>query len=36
MSAGVAPKNGLPRFDPVELTMLVVGVAALAVIAVVL
>jgi hypothetical protein len=36
MSARVGPKNGLPRFDPVELTMLVVGVAALTVIAVVL
>jgi hypothetical protein len=36
MSAGVAPKDGLPRFDPVELTMLLVGVAALTLIAVVL
>jgi hypothetical protein len=36
MSAGVAPKNGLPRYDPVELSMLLLGVAALTLIAVVL
>jgi hypothetical protein len=36
MSAGVAPKNGLPRFDPVEVSMLLLGVAALTLIAVVL
>jgi hypothetical protein len=36
MSAGVAPKDGLPRFDPVELTMLLLGVAALTLIAVML
>jgi hypothetical protein len=36
MSAGVAPKDGLPRFDPVEVTMLLLGVAALTLIAVML
>jgi hypothetical protein len=36
MAAGVAPKDGLPRFDPVEVTMLLLGVAALTLIAVML
>jgi len=36
MAAGVAPKDGLPRYDAVELTVIVLGVAALTLIAVVL
>jgi hypothetical protein len=36
MADDIAPKDGLPRFDPIELSMLLVGVAALTLIAVVL
>jgi hypothetical protein len=36
MSARITPKDGLPRFDPVELAMLLLGVAALTLVAVVL
>jgi hypothetical protein len=36
MSARITPKGGLPRFDPVELMMLLLGVAALTLVAVVL
>jgi hypothetical protein len=36
MSAGVAPKDGLPRYDAVELTVIALGVAALTLVAVML
>lgn len=36
MSARITPKDGLPRYDPVELAMLLLGVAALTLVAVVL
>jgi hypothetical protein len=36
MAARVAPKDGLPRYDPVELTVIVLGVAALTLLAVML
>jgi hypothetical protein len=36
MSARVAPKDGLPRYDAVELAVIVLGVAALTLVAVML
>jgi hypothetical protein len=36
MRDGAAPKDGLPRYDPVELTVIALGVAALTLVAVVL
>jgi hypothetical protein len=36
MPARITPKDGLPRFDPVELAMLLLGIAALTLVAVAL